>query len=126
MQRRARHRADSAFGGTGAAVAAALAHTAAGLVVATIFIRTLGARASDLVPHTGDLAWFVRRLRKRFGAGGRIARLRQTPMPAQPTAIPIPYATWKTTKAASTRGSRRHFSPVARMARTPKTRAPAR
>ena len=61
------------FSGTGAAVAAALAHTAAGFVVATIFIRTLGAQASDLVPHTGDVAWFVRRLRKRFGAGGRIA-----------------------------------------------------
>ena len=61
------------FGGTGAAVAAALAHTAAGLVVATIFIRTLGARASDLVPRPSDVAWFVGRLRKRFGAGGRIA-----------------------------------------------------
>jgi Na+-driven multidrug efflux pump len=61
------------FGGTGAAVAAALAHTAAGLVVATIFIRTLGARASDLVPRPSDVAWFARRLRKRFGSGGSAA-----------------------------------------------------
>jgi O-antigen/teichoic acid export membrane protein len=70
------------FGGTGAAVAAALAHTAAGLVVATIFIRTLDARASDLVPRTGDVAWFVGRLRERFGAGGRTAA------PSQPDANP--------------------------------------
>lgn len=66
------------FGGTGAAVAAALAHTAAGLVVATIFIRALGARPFDLVPRAGDVAWFVGRLRERFGTGGGTAA---TPQP---------------------------------------------
>ena len=114
------------FGGTGAAVAAALAHTAAGLVVAAIFIRTLGARASDLVPRAGDVAWFVGRLRERFGAGGSSRCGAADPTRAQPAAMPIPYATWKTTKAAITRGNRRHLSPVERTARTPKTRAPAR
>jgi O-antigen/teichoic acid export membrane protein len=54
------------FGGMGAAVAVALAHTAAGLVVAVIFVRTLGGEASDLVPRPGDVGWFLRRLRERF------------------------------------------------------------
>ena len=54
------------FGGMGAAVAVALSHTAAGLVVAVVFLRTLGGQAQDLVPRPGDIAWFARRLRDRF------------------------------------------------------------
>jgi O-antigen/teichoic acid export membrane protein len=54
------------FAGMGAAAAAALAHTTAGLVVVTIFARSLGARPRDLVPRPDDVAWFVGRLRRRF------------------------------------------------------------
>jgi O-antigen/teichoic acid export membrane protein len=54
------------FEGMGAAVAAALAHSAAGAVVVAIFVRTLGVRPGDLVPRAGDVAWFVKRLRSRF------------------------------------------------------------
>jgi O-antigen/teichoic acid export membrane protein len=54
------------FGGLGAAVAAALAHTAAGLVVATIFVRTLEGRAADLVPRAGDVRWFLGLVRRRL------------------------------------------------------------
>jgi O-antigen/teichoic acid export membrane protein len=56
------------FEGMGAAVAAALAHSAAGIVVVTVFARTLGARPGDLVPRPADVAWFVNRLRSRFSA----------------------------------------------------------
>ncbi len=69
------------FGGTGAAVAAALrAHGRR----ASSSRRSSSARWERGRPTScraaGDLAWFVHRLRKRFGAGGRIAaRVRRTP-----------------------------------------------
>jgi len=54
------------YGGQGAAVAAALAHTAAGLVVAAIFLRTLGGRPSDLIPRPRDVRWFAAQLSRRL------------------------------------------------------------
>jgi O-antigen/teichoic acid export membrane protein len=54
------------FGGTGAALAAALAHTAAGLVVATIFVRTLEGSAADLIPRVGDVRWFAETVSRRL------------------------------------------------------------
>lgn len=54
------------FGGQGAAVAAAIAHTTAGAVVCTIFLRTLGGRARDLVPRVGDVRWFAGQLSRRL------------------------------------------------------------
>ena len=54
------------FGGQGAAFAAAIAHTTAGLVVCTIFLRTLGGRPSDLVPRPGDVRWFAAKLSARL------------------------------------------------------------
>ena len=54
------------FGGQGAAFAAAIAHTTAGLVVATIFLRTLGGGPSDLIPRIGDLRWFAAKLSARL------------------------------------------------------------
>ena len=54
------------FGGQGAAFAAALAHTAAGIVVATMFFRALGGGPGDLIPRLGDLRWFVERLSRRL------------------------------------------------------------
>jgi O-antigen/teichoic acid export membrane protein len=55
------------FGGLGAALASTLAYTAAGVVVAAIFLLALQGRASDLVPRVGDAAWFVGTLRGRLG-----------------------------------------------------------
>jgi O-antigen/teichoic acid export membrane protein len=55
------------YGGLGAALASTLAYTAAGVVVAVIFLRTLQGRASELVPRLGDAAWFVTTLRGRLG-----------------------------------------------------------
>ena len=50
------------FGGQGAAFAAAIAHTTAGLVVCAIFLRTLGGGPTDLVPRVGDVRWFAEKL----------------------------------------------------------------
>ena len=52
------------FGGIGAALASTLAYSVAGIIVAMIFVATLDARASDLLPHGGDVAWFVQKLRR--------------------------------------------------------------
>ncbi len=54
------------FGGQGAAFAAAIAHTTAGVVVCVIFLRTLGGRPSDLVPRFGDVRWFAEKLSARL------------------------------------------------------------
>lgn len=54
------------FGGQGAAVAAAAAHTVAGLVVCAIFLRTIGGSPADLVPRAGDLRWFASKLSRRL------------------------------------------------------------
>jgi O-antigen/teichoic acid export membrane protein len=54
------------FGGLGAALASTLAYTAAGLVVGIIFVRALEARASDLVPRTGDVRWLIDLVRSRI------------------------------------------------------------
>jgi len=61
------------FGGFGAALASTLAYTAAGIVVAAIFLRTAGGRAAELLPRAGDVDWLVRTVR---------AQLRRAP--AQP------------------------------------------
>jgi O-antigen/teichoic acid export membrane protein len=54
------------YGGQGAAFAAAIAHTTAGLVVCAIFLRTLGGGPSDLVPRASDVRWFAERLSRRL------------------------------------------------------------
>jgi O-antigen/teichoic acid export membrane protein len=54
------------LGGLGAALASTAAYTAAGMVIATIFLRALEGRASDLAPRTGDVAWFVRKAREQL------------------------------------------------------------
>ena len=54
------------FGGQGAAVAAATAHTVAGLVVCAIFLRTIGGSPADLIPRFGDLRWFAAKLSRRL------------------------------------------------------------
>jgi O-antigen/teichoic acid export membrane protein len=54
------------FGGNGAAVAAALAHSAAGLAVAAIFLRALGGRPSNLVPRGSDARWFADQVGRRL------------------------------------------------------------
>jgi O-antigen/teichoic acid export membrane protein len=54
------------FGGQGAAFAAAIAHTTAGLVVCVIFLRTLGGGPSDLVPRANDVRWFAAQLSRRL------------------------------------------------------------
>ena len=54
------------FGGQGAAFAAMIAHTTAGLVVSTIFLRTLGGGPMDLIPRVGDLRWFAAKLSARL------------------------------------------------------------
>lgn len=56
------------FEGMGAAAAAAIAHSTAGLVVVAIFTGALGGRAADLLPRPADVAWFVGRLRRRFSS----------------------------------------------------------
>lgn len=52
------------LGGLGAALASALAYTAAGIVIAVIFLRALDGRAADLVPRGDDVAWFATKLRE--------------------------------------------------------------
>ena len=54
------------FGGHGAAFAAALAHTAAGIVVAAMFFRALGGGPRDLIPRVGDVRWFAEKLSRRL------------------------------------------------------------
>jgi Na+-driven multidrug efflux pump len=54
------------FGGQGAAFAAAIAHTTAGLVVCVIFLRTLGGGPSDLVPRANDVRWFAAQVSRRL------------------------------------------------------------
>ena len=54
------------FGGQGAAFAAAIAHTTAGLVVCAIFLRTLGGGPADLIPRLGDVRWFAAKLSARL------------------------------------------------------------
>ena len=54
------------FGGQGAAFAAAIAHTTAGLVVCAIFLRTLGGGPGDLIPRVGDVRWFAAKLSARL------------------------------------------------------------
>jgi O-antigen/teichoic acid export membrane protein len=63
------------FGGLGAALASTLAYTAAGIVVAVIFLRALGGRASELVPRTADLLWLWDLVRR---------QLRRRPPPPRP------------------------------------------
>jgi O-antigen/teichoic acid export membrane protein len=48
------------YAGVGAAVASALAYTAAGAVMSVFFVRALGASGHELVPKAGELAWFLR------------------------------------------------------------------
>jgi O-antigen/teichoic acid export membrane protein len=47
------------YAGIGAAVASALAYTAAGSMMSLFFLRALGARGHELVPRRGELAWFL-------------------------------------------------------------------
>jgi O-antigen/teichoic acid export membrane protein len=54
------------FGGQGAAFAAAIAHTTAGIVVCVIFLRTLGGGPGDLIPRVGDVRWFAARVSARL------------------------------------------------------------
>jgi O-antigen/teichoic acid export membrane protein len=54
------------FGGEGAAFAAAIAHTSGGVVVATMFFRTLGGGPGDLIPRSDDLRWFAAQLSRRL------------------------------------------------------------
>ena len=54
------------FGGQSASFAAAIAHTTAGAVVCTIFLRTLGGKPSDLIPRVGDVRWFAAMVSRRL------------------------------------------------------------
>jgi O-antigen/teichoic acid export membrane protein len=63
------------FGGLGAALASTLAYTAAGIVVAVIFLRALGGRAGELVPRAADVRWAWDLVR---------TRLTRRPPPPQP------------------------------------------
>jgi O-antigen/teichoic acid export membrane protein len=54
------------YGGLGAALASTLSYTAAGAVIAVIFLRAVEGGVSDLVPRAGDVAWLVRTLRRRL------------------------------------------------------------
>ena len=54
------------FGGQGAAFAVAIAHTVAGAVVCTIFLRTLGGGPTDLIPRVGDVRWFAEKVSRRL------------------------------------------------------------
>lgn len=63
------------FGGLGAALASTLAYTAAGIVVAVIFLRALGGRAGELVPRAADVVWLWDLVRR---------QLRRRPPPPQP------------------------------------------
>lgn len=57
-------------GGAGAALAATLAYTTGGIVMAILFLRALGGRANDLVPRAGDFRGLARRLRPARTIGG--------------------------------------------------------
>lgn len=54
------------YGGMGAAVASTVAYTAAGMLVAAIFLRVLGRRPAELLPRPRDVGWLVRQLRDRL------------------------------------------------------------
>jgi O-antigen/teichoic acid export membrane protein len=54
------------LGGLGAALASTLAYTAAGIVVAIIFVRALHVPPRDLVPRVGDVRWLWGLLRRRL------------------------------------------------------------
>jgi O-antigen/teichoic acid export membrane protein len=69
------------LGGLGAALASTLAYTAAGIVVAAIFLRALGGKASELVPRTTDVRWAWDLLRDRL-------RRRPPPQPEETTILP--------------------------------------
>lgn len=56
------------YGGMGAAVASTAAYTVAGTMMATLYAKRLGARASELVPRTSDAAWAVAAYRRVRGA----------------------------------------------------------
>jgi O-antigen/teichoic acid export membrane protein/O-antigen ligase len=53
--------------GLGASIATALAYTVGGVVMATVFLRTLRGRPSDLVPRVTDVMWYVRKARAGLG-----------------------------------------------------------
>jgi O-antigen/teichoic acid export membrane protein len=55
-----------AHGGVGASVASTIAYVAGGVVIGAIFVRSLGARPFDLVPHRSDVPWTVQKLRAAF------------------------------------------------------------
>jgi peptidoglycan biosynthesis protein MviN/MurJ (putative lipid II flippase) len=65
------------FAGTGAAIASSVAYTAAGVVMAVVFVRVLGPRYRDLVPRGSDLTWVVAQLHG-------LARRRVQPEPPLP------------------------------------------
>jgi O-antigen/teichoic acid export membrane protein len=69
------------FGGLGAALASTLAYTAAGIVVAVIFLRTLGGRASELVPRAADVLWLWDLVRRQVRRG-------PPPHPEETTILP--------------------------------------
>jgi O-antigen/teichoic acid export membrane protein len=69
------------LGGLGAALASTLAYTAAGIVVAAIFLRALGGKASELVPRPTDVRWAWDLLRDRL-------RRRPPPQPEETTILP--------------------------------------
>lgn len=62
------------LGGLGAAIASTAAYSVGGAAVVFFFARTFPARASELIPHGGELRWFWREVRE--------LRRRQTPPPA--------------------------------------------
>jgi O-antigen/teichoic acid export membrane protein len=53
-------------GGVGASLASTIAYLAGGVVISAIFVRSLGARPVELVPHGSDVPWTVRKLRAAF------------------------------------------------------------
>jgi O-antigen/teichoic acid export membrane protein len=59
------------YAGVGAAIASAIAYTAAGAVMSVFFVKALGASPRELVPKAGELASFLRlaraSLRRRSG-----------------------------------------------------------
>jgi O-antigen/teichoic acid export membrane protein len=67
------------FGGIGAALASTLAYSVAGAVVAVIFVRTLETRMAELLPHTGDVTWFLEKLRRTARRPGAQAAPEETP-----------------------------------------------
>jgi Na+-driven multidrug efflux pump len=47
------------YAGIGAAIASAIAYSVAGLAMAFFFVRTLGAKTTDLIPRRADVGSFV-------------------------------------------------------------------